>query len=82
MNNVFTNLNPYDSFYMNDRGTAMENNNYLISEEWKSDKKFILRIFSKSLTFYKMPIADYFVSNIGYIDAKFIDYFADNLLIV
>lgn len=49
---------------------------------YQNDKKFFLRVFSKSLPFYNMPISDYYVTTYGFLQASFVDYYADLILIL
>lgn len=49
---------------------------------YDNDKKFFIRVFSKWLPFYNMPISDYYVTTYGFLGANIIDYYANLLLIL
>lgn len=49
---------------------------------YENDKKFFLRVFSKSLPYYNMPISDYYVTTYGFLQALVIDYYADLIMIL
>ena len=60
----------------------MENRDFVIEEMYDIGKKQFLRIFSKVLPFYSMPISDYFVSTQGYINMLVVDFYADLIFIL
>ena len=81
-NAIYLNLNPLDTFYLNQRGTSMENQNFLIQEIYEDGKKLLLRIFQKNLSFYSMPISDYFITYRGYVSALILDFYSNLIIIV